>query len=487
MQNRSLNSYSSVEDRDSLLYGVIQGSPIPTFVIDRDHRVIYWNRALEELSGIRAEEVIGTRQQWRAFYSLKRPCMADLLVAEAFEGIERWYEGKYSKSRLLDEAYEAVDFFQVGERGRWLRFTAAAIRDSGGNLVGAIETLEDITEQKLIEKALKESEQKLFSVLEGSPIPTFVIDKDRKLIYWNRALEQLSGIPAQEVLGTKKQWRAFYHEERPCLADLLVDEEMDAISHWYAGKGNRVTLIDEAYEVTDFFPALGDEGKWLHFTAAIIRDSQKNMIGVIETLEDISNRKKAEASLQKIHEELEIRVSERTRELVESSKALKAEIVERHHAEQMLRKREKELKSKSENLEEVVTALKVLLKQREEDKKELEEKILTNVKELLIPYVEKLKKTNLTEYQMSTLNIVETNLNNIISPFLKSLTSKYLNLTPKEIQVASLIKEGKTTKDIADLFHMSTAAVEFHRHNIRDKLGLKNKKANLRSHLLSNL
>ncbi|MCX5852840.1 MAG: helix-turn-helix transcriptional regulator, partial [Deltaproteobacteria bacterium] len=113
--------------------------------------------------------------------------------------------------------------------------------------------------------------------------------------------------------------------------------------------------------------------------------------------------------------------------------------------------------------------------------------IVTNVKELIVPYVEKLKKTMLNEYQMSHLEIVETNLANIVSPFLKNLTTKYLNLTPKEVQVVTLIKEGKTNKDISDLLTMSLAAVEFHRGNIRKKLGLRNKKANLRTHLSSHL
>src|SRR5512137_2322730 len=98
----------ALRESEQRLYSIIQGSPIPAFVIGKDHRVIYWNRALEELSKVRAAEVIGTYQQWRAFYSTERPCMADLLVAEALDDIPVWYAGKYSKSRLIDEAYEAT-------------------------------------------------------------------------------------------------------------------------------------------------------------------------------------------------------------------------------------------------------------------------------------------------------------------------------------------------------------------------------------------
>jgi len=137
------------------LRAILEGSPIPTFVIGKDHRVVYWNRALEELSKIKAEEVIETKEQWRAFYRSERPCMADLIVDETLETVPDWYSGKYNKSGLIDEAYEATDFFpELGKEGRWLRFTAAAIRDAAGELVGAIETLEDITERKKAEEEL---------------------------------------------------------------------------------------------------------------------------------------------------------------------------------------------------------------------------------------------------------------------------------------------------------------------------------------------
>ena len=137
------------------LYSILQGSPIATFVLGRDHRVIYWNRAAEVLSKIRAEDVIGTNNHWKAFYNTQRPCMADLLVDEALDAIPQWYSGAYTESRLIDEAYEGMDFFPVlGEKGKWLRFTAAVIRDSSGYLIGAVETLEDITEQKRAEEEL---------------------------------------------------------------------------------------------------------------------------------------------------------------------------------------------------------------------------------------------------------------------------------------------------------------------------------------------
>jgi PAS domain S-box-containing protein len=481
-------SSSAPSRQGGLKQSLVAASPIPTFAIDTSHRVVCWNRALEQLSGIPAASVMGTRQHWRAFYAEKRPCMADLLVAEALEGIERWYYGKFMKSRLVDEAYEAVDFFPaLGEKGRWLRFTAAAVRDGGGAVVGAVETLEDITERRKAEAELIESEGTLQKVIRRFPIPAFMIDTRHTVIHWNKALEELSGIPGQEMLGTNRHWQAFYSAERPCLADLLVDQTLDRVESWYGGKARLSPLIDEAFEAVDFFPDLGESGRWLHFTAAAVRNSQGALIGAITTLENITERKLAEEALKRAHDELEHRVQERTRALTVSSRLLKAEVIERRITQEKLSKREGELKTKSDHLEEVNTALKVLLKQREDDKRELEEKILANVREILLPYIENLKRTGLAEGQLATLGVIETHLKEIVSPFIRSLTDKYLSMTPREVQVATLVKSGKTTKEIAALLNISPAAIDFHRNNLRSKLGLLNRKVSLRVHLLSYL
>ena len=193
------------------------------------------------------------------------------------------------------------------------------------------------TKKNRIEKALKESEQRLHSIIGGSPIPAFMIGKDHRIIYWNKALEKLSRIKAKEVIGTNQQWRAFYKKKRPCMADLLVDHQIEDVSKWYKGKYVKSSLLDEAYEATDYFPELGERGKWLRFTAAIIRDVAGQLVGAIETLEDITARKKAEAALLQLHEDLEHRVQARTMELAKANDALLAELMERHRTQQALK------------------------------------------------------------------------------------------------------------------------------------------------------
>jgi PAS domain S-box-containing protein len=156
--------------------------------------------------------------------------------------------------------------------------------------------------RRIAETALLESEQRLRSILYGSPIPQFVIGRDHRVIYWNEALERCTGLSAREMVGTTDHWRAFYAAIHPCLADLLVDGDVEKLDVWYPGKHRRSSLLDKAYEVTDFFPALGEEGRWLFVTAVLVRDSQNEVIGAVETLEDITARKNAEEALRQSEE-----------------------------------------------------------------------------------------------------------------------------------------------------------------------------------------
>jgi DNA-binding CsgD family transcriptional regulator/ligand-binding sensor protein len=150
-----------------------------------------------------------------------------------------------------------------------------------------------------------------------------------------------------------------------------------------------------------------------------------------------------------------------------------------------LKEKARELENQKNNLEEANIALKVLLDKRQEDKKETSDNLLTNVKELIVPYFEKIKKTKLDEQQKAILGIMESNLNEITSPFARKMSQIYLNLTPVEIKVANLIRHGSNSKEISEIMNLSPRTIYNHRKNIRKKLGLENRKTNLRSHLLS--
>lgn len=144
---------------------------------------------------------------------------------------------------------------------------------------------------------LEENEQMLRSVVGGNPIPQFVIDREHRIIYWNKALEIFSGISADEVAGTKQQWRAFYDGERPCLADLLLDGATERLADLYPEGNCGPGTMSGSYQATGFFARRGKAGAWLHFSAAVIRDSVGCVLGAVETLEDVTERKRLESEL----------------------------------------------------------------------------------------------------------------------------------------------------------------------------------------------
>ena len=161
------------------------------------------------------------------------------------------------------------------------------------------------------------------------------------------------------------------------------------------------------------------------------------------------------------------------------------DLTERKEVEKALEKGKKDLEEKSRNLEEVNAALKVVLLHRENEKNELEEKIIANVRGLVSPYIEKLMSSGLNGEQMTLVNILERNLSEILSPFLTTMKSKYSGLSPRETEIAGLIRNGRTTKEIAQLLGVGKGAIDLHRYSIRKKLGLNKAKVNLCSFLSS--
>jgi DNA-binding CsgD family transcriptional regulator len=161
------------------------------------------------------------------------------------------------------------------------------------------------------------------------------------------------------------------------------------------------------------------------------------------------------------------------------------EISERKRAQKELKRREKELKEKTAALAEVNTALNVLLKNREEDQMDMENIIVANVKDLVLPYLEKLSLSSLDEKQAAYVDIIQSNINSIVSPFLRQIPMKFFDLTPTEIQVADLVRKSKTTKEIARILNASDKTIEAHRNRLRRKLGLTNQRIQLRDYLMT--
>ena len=325
----------------------------------------------------------------------------------------------------------------------------------------------ELDERERTEVVLRESEMRYRTFLESSPDPIVVYDMKGVATYVNPAFEQTFGLSRDELLGKQIDF----------VPPESVAETKAAIMQMLSGK--KIHLFETR--------RLTRKGKILdvQLSSTLYQGADGKPLGNIVTLRDISDRKRDEEELGKYRDHLEELVTERTAELAQANLKLKQQIEDRKRAEKALKKREKELQAQSQHLEEVNTALRVLLKQREDDKKEMGEIVLRNVKELVSPYLQRVIDGRLSDQQRTLIQILETNLNNVVSPFVDKLTSGLAHLTPAEIKVASLVKEGKTNKEIAEILLVSKNTVLFHRHKIRDKLGLKNAKINLRSHLLT--
>jgi PAS domain S-box-containing protein len=176
--------------------------------------------------------------------------------------------------------------------------------------MGTIWIGEDVTEIRAVERAIKESERHLSQIVDGSSIPTFVIDAEHRVTHWNQGCEKLTGISRNDVLGTTDVWRAFYPAPRPTMADLVVSNSIDETVQKYYQKFSHSTLIPGAFEAEDFFPQAGEGGRWLYFTAAPLHDSDGRLTGAIETLQDVTERRRAEKALEDRTQALEKAYSE---------------------------------------------------------------------------------------------------------------------------------------------------------------------------------
>jgi PAS domain S-box-containing protein len=335
------------------------------------------------------------------------------------------YEGRTS---LYEAEYRART-----KEGSWkwiLGHGRVMKRDKKGRPIQAIGTHVDITKLKETEIELRESEEKFRSLVENAPFGLLIVDSDRKIRYFNPQFKTIFGYSKKELPNIESWFKKAY-------PDKSYRKKVNSI--W----NNAINQPNQSSPASYQFNIISKTGDSKIVRIKFVSLKEKN--GLV-TYEDITEIATAQKSLEK---------------------------------------REKELEHKTTSLEEVNTALRVLLKRREEDKTELEEKVLFNMKDLVLPYIAKLEQSRLSENQKSFLSILKSNLDDIVSPFSRRLAASHLNLTPREVQVANLLKEDRITKEIAELLHMSESSVEFHRHNIRKKFGLVGKKVNLRTYLQS--
>ena len=247
-------------------------------------------------------------------------------------------------------------------------------------------------------------------------------DVDLNIVHMNQSALELLGLQAQEGMPLAKCFRCYHGADKP-------PSDCPSCQTLKTGRPSTVErfepFLNKHLEIRAM-PRFGGDGQ---------------LVGLIHVVRDITDRKGAEKALQQAHDEMEIR---------------------------------------NKNLAEMNTALHVLLQKREEDKRQVEELIVSNIKSLVYPYVEKLKKNLPDAKQRILLSIIETHLNELLSPLLKKL--QQFNLTPKEVHVAAMVKDGKTTKEIAEILGVETSSIDDHRNNIRKKLGL-SRKVSLQSKL----
>lgn len=353
-------------------------------------------------------------------------------------------------------------------RELWVLANTKIIYENG-KPVRASTITSDITHRKQAEEALRQSEERYELATRAARVGVWDWDMQTNEFHLDPNVKAILGYGDGEISNDIEIWSNYVHPD---------DKQavMDAFQAHIEGKTPEFVYEHRMRHKDGSI-------RWILARGTAIRNAQGNPIRVIGTDTDITKLKQAEKALRNSHDELEQRVADRTAELAITNEQLKKEIEERKQTELSLKNREKELKNKTLNLKEVNTALKVLLEQRETDKADLEERVLLNINELIFPYLEKLKTKDLRDKQKAYVDIIYSNLNDIVSPLIRSLSAKLIRLSPTEIQVINLIKQGKTTKEIAGAMNLATSTIDFHRNNIRSKFGIKNKKINLTSYL----
>ncbi|MGA2106722.1 MAG: PAS domain S-box protein [Syntrophorhabdales bacterium] len=308
-------------------------------------------------------------------------------------------------------------------------------------------------------ECVKEDEKMFRDLAEKCPVGVFLF-QDGELKYVNPKFAEMHGYTMDEIARVRQT------------KDLVHPDDLPQLERHI-----RRRLAGEPTPEQIVFRGITKNGEIVYIANYDCgHTTSHGHAAIIGTAVDVTERRKTEEELKKYREHLEELVEERTLQLSRLNQKLQRDIEKRKEMEETL-------KIKSLSLEELNTALKVLLKQREADRRELEEKIASNVNELVLRFVRMFRGTTLDQNQSLLVDIVEKNLSEIISKFPNEINRR--RFIPKEMEVIFLLRDGMTTKQIAQLLNVSMDAISRHRYHIRKKLGMNKDKGNLHSHLMS--
>lgn len=253
-------------------------------------------------------------------YALECGNKADPATASLLDALNSLYRVIASRNQALVDLNRSLEQ-RVSERTQALQAANAQLVVEHAELKAALETVK-LTQMRLFESERKRSletkrnmEQLLAQIVDGDPVPTLVINAEHKVTHWNKACELVTGVPAEKMIGANRHWAPFYPNERPIMADLVISVDMEKLDTYYKGSFRRSPVIPDAFEAEGFFPHFGENGRWLYFTAAPLRDPSGQVVGAIETLQDVTERKNAEEGLRQYQMGLEKLVAERTLQL----------------------------------------------------------------------------------------------------------------------------------------------------------------------------
>jgi PAS domain S-box-containing protein len=305
-------------------------------LLHRGERIIYANPAMEVLTGYTVAEL-----RDKAFFELAHPQVRKSL---RMRGAARL------RGETVPDAYEFLIQTKGGE-ARQVELTARLVELNGMPTV--VGSFYDLVARKQAENEQNELRRLLAQIIDGDPVPTFVINAKHETIYWNKACAALTGVSADQVVGTNRQWTPFYPAPRPVMADLVIDGALvEGFEAVYKNSIKYSETIEGAVETEDFFPHFGEGGRWLYFTAAPLHDGNGAIVGAIETLQDVTERRLAELALRDAQAGLENLVAKRTRQLAEANVALERDITRRQQIEAELIERNDELSALNAELSE---------------------------------------------------------------------------------------------------------------------------------------